>query len=55
MAEQIPIGGLGTRMSPAQPAEALQEIAQAFLTLEQALSFYPEGHQARAAPLARLT
>lgn len=55
MGEQVPIDGSGMRASPAQPAEALQEIAQAFLTLEQAISFYPAGHQARAVPLARLT
>jgi hypothetical protein len=34
---------------------ALGELAQAFFIVEHAFAFYPEGHQARRAPLARFT
>jgi len=43
----------GGAISPESVA-ALQDVAQAFLALEQACSFYPEGHQSRTAPLGRL-
>ncbi len=39
---------------PAELAGVLQDLAQALLNLEHALCFYPEGHQARQAPLERL-
>lgn len=54
MDESIAGGGPGTRTAPAESCAALQELAQAFLTLEHSCTFYPEGHQSRVAPLERL-
>jgi len=54
MAEPNPSGGQEARPLPQELAGVLQELAQSLLTLEHALTFYPEGHQARQAPLERL-
>lgn len=43
-----------TRALPAEMAGVFQELAQSFLALEHAASFYPVGHQARQVPLLRL-
>ena len=42
------------RLLPPELTGVLQDLAQALLNLEHAHSFYPEGHQARQAPLERL-
>lgn len=54
MTEQA--AGIGLQAVPLPPAitGVLRDLAQGLLTLEHALSFYPEGHQARQAPLERL-
>lgn len=54
MGESSPKGPAG-RSLPPQVAGALGELAQAFFVVEHACAFYPEGHQARQAPLTRLT
>jgi HEAT repeat protein len=54
MEDEIPSTEPPDRPVSAQSSAALQDLAQTFLTLEHACTFYPEGHQARAAPLARL-
>lgn len=54
MADPLPGGGQDARPLPPDLAGVLQELAQALLNLEHALSFYPEGHQSRQAPLERL-
>jgi len=54
MAEPTASGGMPVRPLPPEMNGILQELAQGLLTLEHALSFYPEGHQARQAPLERL-
>jgi HEAT repeat protein len=54
MAEPLPSGGQEARPLPPELAGALQDLAQALLNLEHTLSFYPEGHQSRQAPLERL-
>lgn len=54
MGEPNTSGGRSAHAIPPESVAALQELAQAFLTLEQACSFYPEGHQSRRAPLERL-
>jgi HEAT repeat protein len=54
MDEPVPGVGQEARPLPPELAGVLQELSQALLNLEHALSFYPEGHQARQAPLERL-
>lgn len=54
MGEPIASGRQGARPISPESSAALQELAQAFLTLEHSCSFYPEGHQSRVAPLERL-
>ncbi len=54
MVEPLPSGGQDARPLPQELAGDLQDLAQSLLTLEHALCFYPEGHQARQAPLERL-
>jgi len=54
MAEPTADGGPQALPLPPEITGFLQDMAQGLLTLEHALSFYPEGHQARQAPLERL-
>ena len=49
-----PIPSDGPHALPPEITGVLRDLAQGVLTLEHALSFYPEGHQARQAPLERL-
>ena len=54
MDESVLVGEQEATPLPPELAGVLQDLSQALLNLEHALSFYPQGHQSRQAPLERL-